>query len=117
MSDRSDAPTSVIRLADYRAPAWAVEHTTLTFDLGIDRSEVTATLQLRRRADEPVRLNGEGLELLELTVDGRALVEGEYILANGLLEIAIDADRCTVGTRVAVRPAENTAFEGLYLSG
>ncbi|MET0254248.1 MAG: aminopeptidase N [Luteibacter sp.] len=117
MSDRSDAPTAVIRLADYRAPAWAVEHTTLSFDLGIDRSEVTAILELRRRADEPVRLNGEGLELLELTVDGRALVEGEYILANGLLEIAIDGDRCTIGTRVAVRPAENTAFEGLYLSG
>jgi len=117
MSDHSDAPTTVIRLADYRAPAWTVEHTALTFDLGIDRSEVTATLELRRRADEPVRLNGEGLELLELTVDGRRLVEGEYILANGLLEIAIEGDRCTIGTRVAVRPAENTAFEGLYLSG
>jgi aminopeptidase N len=59
MSDRSDAPTAVIRLADYRAPAWAVEHTTLTFDLGIDRSEVTAILELRRRADEPVRLTAK----------------------------------------------------------
>ena len=117
MSDRSDAPTSVIRLADYRPPAWSVEHVALEFDLGIDRTEVAATLDLVRQADEPIRLNGEGLELLSLGVDGRMLAEGEYILADGVLEIAIDTDRCTVTTRVAVRPAENTAFEGLYLSG
>jgi aminopeptidase N len=117
MSDRSDAPTAVIRLADYRPPAWSVEHVALEFDLGIDQSEVAATLELVRRADEPVRLNGEGVELLALTLDGRTLSEGEYILANGLLEIAVDADRCTIGTRVALRPAENTALEGLYLSG
>ncbi|WP_448099172.1 aminopeptidase N [Luteibacter yeojuensis] len=117
MSDRSDAPTPVIRLVDYRPPAWSVEHVTLEFDLGIDRTEVAATLDLVRQADEPVRLNGEGLELLSLRVDGRTLSEGEYILADGVLEIAVDADRCTIATRVAVRPAENTAFEGLYLSG
>lgn len=117
MSDRSDAPTSVIRLADYRPPAWSVEHVALEFDLGIDRTEVAATLDLVRQADEPIRLNGEGLELLSLGVDGRTLAEGEYILADGVLEVAIDTDRCTVTTRVAVCPAENTAFEGLYLSG
>ncbi|KJV36659.1 aminopeptidase N [Luteibacter yeojuensis] len=117
MSDRSDAPTSVIRLADYRPPAWAVAHVALEFDLGIDRTEVLATLELVRQADEPIRLDGEGLELLELHLDGRRLGEGEYILANGVLEVGVDGDRCTLATRVAVRPAENTAFEGLYLSG
>ncbi len=118
MSDRSDAPTTVIRLDDYRPPAWTVEHVALVFDLGIDRTEVDATLQMVRAAgDEPIRLNGEGLELLELSVDDRRLVEGEYILANGLLEIAVDAEHCTLRTKVALRPAENTALEGLYLSG
>jgi aminopeptidase N len=117
MSDRSDTPTSVIRLADYRPPAWAVEHVALEFDLGIDSTEVLATLTLVRQADEPIRLNGEGLELLALAVDGRALGEGEYILANGVLEVGVDGDRCTLTTRVGLRPAENTAFEGLYLSG
>jgi aminopeptidase N len=117
MSDRLDAPTAPIRLADYRPPAWSVEHTALCFDLGIDRSEVTATLVLRRRASEPVRLDGEGLDLLEVSLDGRVLRDGEYTLAHGVLEVPVDADQCTIGTRVAVRPAENTAFEGLYLSG
>jgi len=117
MSDRSDTPTSVIRLSDYRPPAWTVEHVDLAFDLGIDRSEVAATLEMVRQADEPVRLDGEGLELLELSVNGRRLGEGEYILANGVLEVAVEGDRCTIFTRVAVRPAENTALEGLYLSG
>jgi len=124
MSDRSDTTTALIRLADYRAPAWAVEHVDLDFDLGIDHSEVVATLELVRHADEPVRLNGEGLELLSLAVDGVMLGEGEYRLAGGVLEFAVneredaaDRDRFTVVTRVALRPAENTAFEGLYLSG
>ena len=117
MSDRSDAPTSVIRLADYRPPAWAVDEVALEFDLGIDHTEVTSRLTLVRQADEPIRLDGEGIELLELTLDGRRLGDGEYILANGVLEVAVDADRCVLGARVAVRPAENTAFEGLYLSG
>jgi len=117
MSDRSDAPTAIVRLADYRPPAWSVRHVALEFDLGIDRTEVLATLDLSRQADEPVRLNGEGLELLALEVDGRRLGDGEYILANGVLEFAVAANECTVTTRVALRPAENTAFEGLYLSG
>jgi aminopeptidase N len=117
MSDRSDTPTAVIRLADYRPPAWAVQHVALEFDLGIDRAEVHATLELVRQADEPIRLNGEGLELLELSIDGRRLGDGEYILAHGVLEVGVEGDRCTLSTRVAVRPAENTAFEGLYLSG
>ncbi|HEY4093232.1 MAG TPA: aminopeptidase N [Luteibacter sp.] len=117
MNDRSDASTAVIHLADYRPPAWALEHVVLEFDLGIDRTVVQATLELVRQADEPIRLNGEGLELLELRIDGRRLGEGEYILANGVLEVGVDSDRCTLTTRVAVRPAENTAFEGLYLSG
>lgn len=117
MSDRSDTPTSVIRLSEYRPPAWTVEHVDLAFDLGIDRTEVAATLEVVRHADEPVRLDGEGLELLELSVNGRRLGEGEYILANGVLEVAVDGDRCTIATRVAIRPAENTALEGLYLSG
>ncbi|MDR6937841.1 aminopeptidase N [Luteibacter sp. 3190] len=117
MSDRSDAPTAVIRLADYRPPAWTVEHVALEFDLGIDRTEVLATLDLVRQADEPVRLQGEGMELLSIDVDGRPLAEGEYILNNGTLEFAVAAAACTVTTRVALLPAENTAFEGLYLSG
>jgi aminopeptidase N len=117
MSDRSDTPTAVVRLADYRLPAWIVEHVDLEFDLGIDRTEVTARLSLLRQADEPLRLDGEGLELLEVQVDGRPLGEGEYILSPASLEIGIDATRCTLLTRVAVRPSENTAFEGLYLSG
>ncbi|UPG94250.1 aminopeptidase N [Luteibacter aegosomatissinici] len=117
MSDRSDAPTTVIRLADYRPPAWTVEHVALAFDLGIDRTEVLATLELVRQADEPIRLHGEGLELLSLSIDGRTLGDGEYILAQGVLEVGVEGDRCTLTTRVALRPAENTAFEGLYLSG
>jgi aminopeptidase N len=116
MNKRTDA-APVIHLRDYRAPAWRVDRIDLVFDLGIDSSEVVSRLSLRRERDEPVRLNGEGLELLSVRVDGRELGAGEYRHADGQLELAIDQDEVTLETRVRLRPAGNTALEGLYLSG
>ncbi|MBB3228012.1 aminopeptidase N [Luteibacter sp. Sphag1AF] len=117
MNDRVDTPNPVIRLADYCPPTWAVEHVELDFDLGIDRTELEATLRLRRHAPGPLRLNGEGLELLEATLDGRPLTAADYTLTDSTLEIPLENDTAVLRTRVALRPAENTAFEGLYLSG
>jgi len=59
MTSLRDASPAVIRLSDYRAPAWRVSHVELTFDLGIDSTEVPARLQLQRAADraEPLRLD------------------------------------------------------------
>ena len=73
MTARDDQNPSPIHLADYRPPAWRVEHIALTFDLGIDETLVSARLHLQRERDEPLRLDGEDLELLEIALDGRAL--------------------------------------------
>ena len=48
MTTPSDASPTLIRLSDYRAPAWRVERVELAFDLGIDTTEVTSRLHLRR---------------------------------------------------------------------
>ncbi|MGN2242727.1 aminopeptidase N [Frateuria sp. GZRR33] len=119
MTARDDQTPSPIRLADYRPPAWTVERIELEFDLGIDTSEVLSRLHLRRdpAQDVPLRLDGEGLELLAIALDGQPLEGNRYRYRDAMLEVDGVADGSVLETRVRVRPAANTALEGLYLSG
>lgn len=113
------AAPALIRLRDYRAPAWRVETVELDFDLGIDATELCARLHLRRDAaqDEPLRLDGENLQLLSISLDGRQLPATAYRYAGNVLEVDGARDGSVLETRVRLRPAANTALEGLYLSG
>jgi aminopeptidase N len=119
MTTRSDASPTLIRLSDYRAPAWRVDQVELTFDLGIDTTEVTSRLHLRRDSaqQEPLRLDGEGLELLSIALDGQELAEGAWRYLDHVLEVDGVRDGSVLETRVRMQPAANTALEGLYLSG
>src|SRR3546814_20548776 len=60
---------------DYHAPDWLVPDVALEFDLDPLRTLVTARLSVVRNGDHdrPLRLDGDGLRLLKLAVDGRAL--------------------------------------------
>ncbi|WP_114239507.1 aminopeptidase N [Dyella sp. C9] len=119
MTTRSDASPTLIRLSDYRAPAWRVSQVELTFDLGIDATEVTSRLQLAGtpHPHEPLRLDGEGLELLSIALDGQPVPEGAWRYAGNVLEVDGARDGSVLETRVRLNPAANTALEGLYLSG
>lgn len=120
MSARTDQTPTPIRLADYTPPAWHVSDVELSFDLGIDATEVTAQLQLERDADRPrapLRLHGEGLELLGICLDGKSLEADAWTFNDGVLEVAGVPDRAVLETRVRLDPARNTTMEGLYLSG
>ena len=110
----------LIRLSDYQPPAWHVDAIDLEFDLDPALTVVTARLQVRR--DEralagSLELDGEALELIELVVDGRRLHAGEYRIDARGLSIPDLPARAVIQTRSHVRPAVNTALEGLYLSG
>src|SRR6185312_7464637 len=75
-----------IRLADYQPPAWRVTHVELKFELGIDATRVHSKLTLARDRAEPLRLDGEDLELVEARLDGRTLTADDYQLdASGLV--------------------------------
>jgi aminopeptidase N len=108
---------TVVRLADYQPPAWRVERIELTFDLDIDETLVSARLHLHRDRDEPLRLDGEELELLGATLDGRALAPSEYMLDACSLTIPAARDGSVLETKVRIAPTRNTALSGLYLSG
>jgi aminopeptidase N len=116
-----DAQARVTRLRDYRAPDFLIDRTDLHFDLRPGRTEVRATLSLRAnpvhaRPAPELRLHGEGLELLELALDGRPLAAAEYRLEDGELVIPGVPAAFRLSSRVAIRPEDNTALEGLYRS-
>ncbi len=113
------APRPVF-LKDYRPPDYLVDRVELGFDLDPALSTVGARLFLRRNHDgaaRPLVLDGRGLELRRLGLDGEALAAGRYTLDAEHLTVAEVPEAFTLEVETALRPSDNTALEGLYLSG
>ena len=118
MSDSK--PQTVLRSA-YRVTDYLIETVDLAFDLHEDETLVESRLGIRRRVDvlnedAPLVLVGEGLELLELEIEGRPLVAGEYRVEEGQLVIPNPPARFELRTRVRIHPESNTQLSGLYKS-
>ncbi len=110
-----------IYLKDYRPPDYLIDRVELSFDLGEQATEVRSRLFLRRnpvceQADPPLKLDGEGLELLELMLDDHPLSAADYRLEASQLTVPAVPARFTLTSRVRIRPQENTSLEGLYRS-
>lgn len=110
------------RLEDYRPTDYAIPELRLLFRLDPKRTEVTATLSLERRAETaagtPLVLDGDGLDLTGIEIDGRALGAGEYEATPDRLTVtAPPAAPFVLTLRTIVDPAANTALMGLYRSG
>ena len=116
----ANATPQPVRLADYRPFAWAVEEIDLIFDLHPSATRVTARTTYRRVAGadptQDLLLDGDGLTLDAIAIDGVALADDRYVVhAKGLCLIT-PPDRFTLDLVTRVNPAENTALSGLYLS-
>ncbi|HEU5481152.1 MAG TPA: aminopeptidase N, partial [Candidatus Tumulicola sp.] len=116
-SNEPQATDGVVRLAEYRPPAWRVTHVELTFELGIDETVVRSKLTLARDRDEPLRLDGEDIALLAARLDGRRLDDSEYSLDAAGLTVPAARDGSVLELDVRVEPARNSQLSGLYLSG
>ncbi|SMF66458.1 aminopeptidase N [Allosphingosinicella indica] len=110
------APPPFVRREEYRPPEWLVPEIALDFDLGAERTQVRATLTVARNGDHaaPLKLDGEALKLISLTVDG---AEADYNHEADELTVPIAGDRAVVETLVEIAPAANTQLMGLYESG
>jgi aminopeptidase N len=111
------SPThTTIRREDYRPPDWLVPEISLDFALDADRTRVRATLQVVRNGDhdQPLRLDGDELQLVSVTVDGEA---ADHRLEGEQLVVEVAGDRATIETVVDIHPAANTKLMGLYASG
>jgi aminopeptidase N len=118
----AEKPRTIHRL-DYRPPAFLVDSADLRFDLDPAATVVRACLVLRRnpQAEDrhaPLRLDGHGLTLLSIKVDGAPLPETHYAVGeDGALTIPRPSDILVLETEVRIAPEANTEFSGLYTSG
>ena len=111
---------TTIHLDDYRPAAWRMHAVELEFDLDVRHTLVTARLELSQdpaQEHAELRLDGVGIDLLELRLDGRVLDASEYRLEAQALVLPSARGQVIVETRSRIRPIDNSAMQGLYLSG
>src|SRR5436190_8513791 len=115
---RTEEPRA-IHLADYKAPDFRIETVHLDFQLDPEATRVTAKLAIVRTgaAGAPLKLDGESQKLISVTLDGRTLAAGEYLLDEKGLTLVAVPDRFTLEIAGEIAPAANTALEGLYQAG
>ncbi|PKP64564.1 MAG: aminopeptidase N [Alphaproteobacteria bacterium HGW-Alphaproteobacteria-7] len=119
LADAAPAPRDppVIRREDYRPYPWRVPTTHLDFQLGLEATQVTATLTVERNpAAEPsreLRLNGDSLTALSVTIDG---TPADWRMDGSDLVLTLPGDKHTVAIVTTIDPAANTQLMGLYAS-
>jgi aminopeptidase N len=119
MAMRTDT-AQPIRLKDYREPDWLVETVALDFSLHPTKTTVRARLALRPNPHAPaapLSLDGDGLNLVSLKLDGAALPAEDYVATPDSLTIAQPPHRpFTLEIETLVDPTANTQLSGLFRS-
>jgi len=118
--DAGAAAPKAIRLADYRAPEYRIEHVDLSFALDPAKTTVKSRLVVRRAESAapgaPLILNGEAIELLSIAIDEDALPPSAFSRTAETLTINAPPQEFTLDIETACAPAANTALSGLYIS-
>jgi aminopeptidase N len=109
-------------LSDYRPPDWLVE--TVELDVALDRNatRVRARLALKPNpqagAPAPLVLDGDGLHLRSLKLDGVELAPERYVADTDRLTIAQPPQRpFRLEIETVLDPSANSRLMGLYRSG
>ncbi len=109
-----------VRLKDYRPPDWLVDTVVLDVSLHPSQAKVRATLSLRPNPQNPAAalvLDGDGITLVSLKLDGRTLTPENYAATRDSLTIAQPPNGpCTLEIETLVDPTANTQLSGLYRS-
>ena len=108
-------------LRDYTPPAFLISTVDLDIRIADNYTEVRATLALQRNPDAedaaaPLQLDGNELDLIDVTIDGRSLAGADYVLDGEQLTISEVPDSFTLQSVVRIKPESNTQLEGLYAS-
>jgi aminopeptidase N len=90
------------------------------FDLDPAETRVATRITLTRNVattDRALVLYGEELELVQLRMNGRALVaDRDFRIVDGVLRIAQAPNAVTLDIETVIRPDQNTSLMGLYVS-
>ncbi|RUU55664.1 aminopeptidase N, partial [Mesorhizobium sp. M7A.T.Ca.TU.009.01.1.1] len=112
----------VFKLEDYRPNDYLIPKTDLTFRLSPDATRVTAVLTIERRDDvslsAPLVLDGDGLTLKRIEIDGKKVKPADLLATPDRLTILKPpaARRFQLLIETEVAPAGNEALMGLYRS-
>jgi aminopeptidase N len=111
-----------VRLQDYRPPDWLVETVDLDVSLDPKATRVRARLMLKPNpkaaAPAPLVLDGDGLDLRSLKLDGAVLAPALYMADTDRLTIAQPPQRpFRLEIETVIDPSANTRLMGLYRSG
>ncbi|MGL5814648.1 MAG: aminopeptidase N [Aeromonas sp.] len=116
MTEQPQAMTAKYR-QDYQAPLYWCDSIDLDFQLQEPLTRVTAISRLRRNGEhkEPLVLDGEGLSLVSVSLDGVPFTQ--YEQGESSLTLLNLPAECVLTIVTDLDPAANTALEGLYRSG
>ena len=109
-------------LKDYAAPDYLIEEVELDVALEPKATRVASKLRLRPNpkvatGGRPLVLDGEGLALESVALDGKALAPADYELKESSLIIPrVPEHPFTLELVTFCDPEANTALSGLYLS-
>src|ERR1041385_9139715 len=110
-----------VRLDEYRPPDWLVETVELDVSLHPTATKVRATLKMSpnpQTAPAPIVLDGDGLTLTSLKLDGQPMRPEAYVATADRLTIAQPpAGTCYLQIETLLDPSANTQLMGLYRSG
>jgi aminopeptidase N len=114
---RDGAPQTIYR-KDYQVPDFLVDDVHLSFDIHPGQTRVKSRLQLRRQgaADAALKLDGIGLELESLAIDGEPLTDDAFQVVDEQLIVFKVPDTFELSVEVVIQPEANTSLEGLYKS-
>ncbi|MXP48003.1 aminopeptidase N [Altererythrobacter luteolus] len=121
MADAAPTPHEppVIRREDYKPFPWLIPEIALDFDLGLSATRVVSKLTVVRnaRADASptIRLNGDGLQLQSVKVDGQPVTDWSMDGDDLMLPLSGEAHEVEIATEID--PSSNSQLMGLYASG
>ena len=110
---------ATVKLCDYQPAPYRSDDHQLTFQIFPGETLVRHRQRLQRQRPDATAavLNGEGLELLEIRLDGKELPPARYRYENDLLTLTDLPESAELETLVRIHPEENSALSGLYCSG
>ena len=106
---------------DYQPFAYQIPKVALTFDLEPEATRVTSTLDVIRQegvaANTPLKLDGEDIEFVSLSVDGRQWPSERFVVDDQGLTILELPETCQIQIVCLNHPDNNSSLMGLYVSG
>jgi aminopeptidase N len=115
---KTETPAT-IRLKDYKPFPFTINSVKLVFKLAADDTIVESEISLTSRSAKTTALvlDGEMIELVSASIDGKILAQKDYgVEANSLTIAKPPKGPFTLKLVTRCAPAANTALSGLYMS-